>query len=367
MRRISNSILSLLALVMLALGVTARAQEPQRDQEEPIRLKSDLVSLTAAVTDRNGHPIRSLKADDFIVYEDGVKQKVTHFAATQEPFTLMLLLDISGSTRDEIALIKRAAKNFLSELRAEDRVGVIVFSTRVELIAELSDPRAKVEAAIDGIAASEEKAGYRFSGNTGTSFYDALFLAAEESPLKDVEGRKAIVCMSDGVDSTSKVVYSEVAKLVEKSEASIYFLELNTQEAMLAGSLKPRTDPGYINFSPGQINRYYDEYDPGSPDRFRPRDLISPLTRREIVTGLYEIARRDVRALAERAGGRVYPMRSLADLSGVYKQVADDLRSQYSISYYSGNDARDGRWRAIRVEVRRRGATARTRSGYWAK
>src|SRR5205085_1745235 len=91
-----------LLVALLAAAAPARAQ----DQDEPVKLKADLVSLTASVTDRSGRAMRSLKADDFTVYEDGVRQRVEHFAATEEPFTLLLLLDISGSTHDDIELMK---------------------------------------------------------------------------------------------------------------------------------------------------------------------------------------------------------------------------------------------------------------------
>jgi VWFA-related protein len=243
---------------------------------------------------------------------------------------------------------------------------VIVFSREIELIADFADPRAKVEAAIDQVVPTVGSEASRFTTNTGTSLYDALYLAVEESPLKQAEGRKAIICMSDGVDSTSMKNYRDVSTLVERSEASVYFLGLNTEQATLTGLLKPRTDSGYLNFSPSQINRYYDEYDADSLERHRPRDLMTADVKREINAGLYKIARREQQEIAERTGGRVYPVRTLMDLSGVYRQIADDLRSQYSISYYSSNQARDGRWRAIRVEVRPRDTTVRTRSGYWA-
>ncbi|MEK6410477.1 MAG: VWA domain-containing protein, partial [Acidobacteriota bacterium] len=101
--------------------------------------------------------------------------------------------------------------------------------------------------------------------------------------------------------------------------------------------------------------------------RFRPRETLTPQMLREINAGLYTLSRRELRDLGERTGGRVYPVRSLTDLTGVYKQVADDLRSQYSIGYYPANKARDGGWRSIRVETRARDATVRARSGYWAK
>ena len=353
-------------MLFLLIACAPQSMPVASAQDEPIRLKSDLVTLTAAVTDRNGRAIRSLKAEDFVVYENGVRQRISHFAPTEEPFAVLLLLDLSGSTQDEIDLIKRSAKSFLAELRSDDRVGVLVFDSKVRMIAEPGDSRAGVGSAIDSITRSSATDGQRFTASTGTSFYDALQLAADRTALKQPEQRKAIVCMSDGVDSTSRMSFEDVAPLVEKVEASVYFLELNTEETTLDGLLKPRTDPGYIQFSQAQINRYYDEYDPQSMDRFRPREVISPLVRREINTGLYEMARREMRSLAERTGGRVYPVSALTDLHAVYKQVASDLRAQYSISYYPEDRSRDGKWRAIKVETRAAGATLRTRSGYWA-
>jgi Ca-activated chloride channel family protein len=349
------------------VGAVAQDKQQSRDQDEPIRLKTDLVTVNASVTGANAGAIKSLKETDFAIYEDGVKQKISHFSATEEPFTLLLLLDISGSTRDEITLIKRAARNFLGELRFDDRVGVIVFSRDVEMIAEFTDPRADVSSAIDGIATTEGEDGHRFTSKTGTSFYDALYLAVDDGPLQQIEGRKAIVCMSDGLDSSSKMKFSDVAPLAEKSDASLYFLELNTEETTLQGLLKPKSDPGFVNFSQAQIARYYAEYDPESLQRFRPRETLLPETIREINAGLYRLSRRELRALGERTGGRVYPVKSLSDLSGVYKQVGTELRSQYSIGYYPSNRTRDGGWRAIKVETRAPSATVRARSGYWAK
>jgi Ca-activated chloride channel homolog len=345
-------------------AVSVRAQDKE-NQDEPIKLKSDLVMVTSSAIDRQGNVLKSLKAEDFIIYEDGIKQKIEHFASTEEPFTLMLLLDVSGSTRDDIALIKSAAKNFLAQLREKDRVGVILFSGDVEMIADLKDSRAKVARAIDQLTSTPGEDGYQFSTRTGTSYYDALYLAIEETPFKEAEGRKAIICVSDGVDSTSKMDYREVATLLEKSEASVYFLELNTEDATLTGLLRDKEDPQHLNFSESQVKRYFKEFDPDSIERYKPRQLLAADTKRKMNKGLYDIARREMREVAERTGGRQYPVRSLTDLSGVYKQVADDLRSQYSIGYYPSNDAHDGRWRKIRVELKG-GGMVRARSGYWA-
>ncbi len=252
MRIVMRKTRRLLIILFIAINCGAQSQQ-QRDQDDTIRLQSNLVTITAAVTDRSGRAIRSLKVSDFEIFEDGAKQKITHFAATEEPFTVMLLLDISGSTRDEISLMKRAAKIFLEELRSDDRVGVLVFSREIELIARLGDSRAKAELAINRVGLPGAENGFQFSSKTGTSFYDALQRAVEDRDFKQTEGRKAIVCMSDGVDSTSRARYSDSGLMVEKAEAVSYFLELNTLEPMIEGLVKERTDPGYINFSQSQI------------------------------------------------------------------------------------------------------------------
>src|SRR5262249_48643581 len=176
-------------------------------------------------------------------------------------------------------------KNFIAELRKEDRVGVIAFSRDIRRIAALGQSRSAIELAIDAIAAPAGSDGYQFSTSTGTSFYDALYAAMNENQLRSSEGRKAIVCMSDAVDSTSLKSYADVAIRAERSEVSVYFLKLDTEQATLEGLLKPKTDPGYVNFSRSQIERYYDAYDPDSPDRGLPREAMTSMKKREINRG----------------------------------------------------------------------------------
>ena len=363
----SKKALILLVLTLLtceSTGAGAR-QDPRQNQDDTIRLRSDLVSMNASVVDSRGRAIEELEARDFEVYEDGVKQTIANFSATREPFTLMLLLDVSGSTAHEIDLMKDAARNFLAHIGPEDRIGVVVFSNEVILVAELADSRDRVMQEIDGVTTTGGGSGHRFSQNTGTSFYDAIYLTLNEDSVKQVKGRKAIICLSDGVDSTSRTKFPEVARLVEASKASVYFLELDTEKANLEALLKPRSDPGYANFSQSQIDRYYERYDSGSPDRYLPRNSLREDMRKRINHGLYEIARAEVAQLTDKTGGRIYPVRTVWDLAGVYGQIAADLRTLYSIGYYSSNEARDGRWRTIRLVAKRPGAKVRTRPGYW--
>ena len=360
------------ALIVLMLASLASGQVPQTgqgkksDQDEPLKLRTDLVTVNASVVDRQGHAVKDLTAGDFSVFEDGVKQRVEHFQSTEGPFTIMLLLDLSGSTRNDLDLVKGAAMNFVAQLRPDDKVGVVIFSKEVELVSEIGDPRGRTEDAVRGLKSESGDSRYRFTLSTGTSFYDAIYLAAEEPTFKKAEGRKAIICMSDGVDSTSQMDYAQIAKPLERSGSSAYFLELNTEAETLEGLLKSRSDPSYITFSQSQIKRYFDEFEPDSIDRTRPTATMNGELRTKINTGLYKLARRQIRELSERAGGRAYSVRSLSDLDAVYKQVADDLRSQYLLGYYPENSATDGRWRNIRVAVKPPTVTVRARSGYWA-
>src|SRR5215475_13943108 len=117
--------------IVLLLSLGAHALQETRGQDEPIRLKTDLVTVNATVAQSSGKTLKSLNAADFKVFEDGVEQKISHFAATEEPFSVMLLLDLSGSTLTEIELMKRAAASFLDELRKSDRAGVMVFSRQI--------------------------------------------------------------------------------------------------------------------------------------------------------------------------------------------------------------------------------------------
>jgi Ca-activated chloride channel family protein len=362
-----------IALMVLTLGgLTARAgqeqkpgQERKQEKDDTIRLTSDLVSLNASVVDARGHAIEGLEARDFDVYEDGTRQTIANFSATSEPFTLMLLIDVSGSTAQEVDLMKDAARSFLEHVGPDDRIGVIVFSNEVVEIAEITDSREQVLKEIDGINTTGGAAGHRFSQNTGTSFYDALYLAVNESSLKQATGRKAIIIMSDGVDSTSRMRFAEVARAVGASKASVFVLSLDTEKANLQAVLKPRSDPGYANFSQSQVDRYFDRFDRGSSERYLPRDMLREDLRRRINKGLYEIARTELSELADKTGGQIYPVRTVWDLAGVYGQIAADLRTLYSIGYYSTNEAKDGKWRSIRLVVGRPGAKARTRPGYY--
>jgi len=339
------------------------AQDKQRQEKQPeigtIRLNTDLVTVDAIVTDRDGNRISGvLKASDFTIYEDGVRQAINSFSATDAPFNLVLLLDTSGSASHEIELMRRAALRFLDELRPGDRVAVIQFSKEVELLKDLTSERAEIEEALRLL-----------KPGSGTSFYDSLKLVIDEV-FKEVEGRKAVVALSDGVDSFGYTTFDQILAGIESSNILTYFLELDTEEFTQAGMTRDCSDESHFEFSRKQFKKYLAEYGKDGKDEVmsenQPHCRLSRLERMQINRRLYESARRELREMAYKTGGRVYPVKDLQQLEPAYSQIAAELRTYYSMSYYPTNEKRNGKWRTLRVKVNRPGFVAKTRPGYRA-
>ena len=345
---------------MLLVLPTVFAQDPQQDQKKKddematIRLNTDLVVLDVSVTDRDGNRTTSgLRAEDFVVYENGVRQIITSFDATEVPFNLVLLIDTSGSTRGDVELMRRAARGFLNELRPQDRVAVVQFNKEVELLKDLTADRRAIENALEFLTAG-----------TGTSFYDAMQLTMEEV-LGKADGRKAIVALTDGVDSFGFRVYEQILPLMEKNRVSAYFLELDTESFTADGMTRDCNEPVRFEFSPKQLKKYAKEFASKDSDWFfQTHCRLSKMERLQVNRRLYEVARRELREMADKTGGRVYPVKELQQLDKAYSQIAAELRTQYSLAYYPKNENHDGKWRSVKVEVKKAGFAARTRPGY---
>jgi VWFA-related protein len=223
------------------------------------------------------------------------------------------------------------------------------------LLEDLTADRNKLEQAIN-----------LFKPGQGTSFYDALQLTIDEV-LKPVEGRKAIVALTDGVDSYGFGTFDQLIPELEKAGASIYFLELDTEAFTEAGITRHCADRHHFEFSLKQLKKYVSEYAEGAdPADYQSHCRLSSLERLQINRRLYESARHELREMATKTGGRVYPVKQLQQLEPAYAQIAAELRAQYSIGYYPINDQHDGKWRALRVEITRSGLAAQTRPGYRA-
>jgi VWFA-related protein len=211
-----------------------------------------------------------------------------------------------------------------------------------------------------------EKGLARLQPGSGTSFYDALHLTIRDV-LGKVEGRKAVVALTDGVDSYGFYTFARLQPELEKGRTACYFLELNTEEYMRAGILRDCDDDRHFKFSRKQMRKYY-ELSGESLELLPEVDhcRLAASERTLINQRLYEAARRELREIARQTGGRVYPVKGLMELDPVYTQIAAELRIQYSLGYYPSNDRHDGKWREVRVEVKRPGLVAHARPGYRA-
>lgn len=352
------------AMLFIELGwwMHASAQDkitppnPKEEQTNVFRMDTDLVSIDVQVTDQKGALYGAkLTPEDFIVYEDGVRQKISNFAATEVPFNLVLLLDTSGSTRDELSLMQQAARRFLHELRSQDRVAILQFNQQVELIKDLTADRRKLEKALGEL-----------SGGSGTAFYDALQLAADEI-LRKTEGRKAIIALTDGVDSFGYSSYEQLLPRLESARAALYFLKLNTEQYTEARMLRDCRDSRHFKFSRKQLKKYYAEFvKGGDPSQFEDHCQLERMEKMQINRRLYEAAKAELGELAGKTGGRVYPVESLQQLDPAFAQIAAELRTQYSLAYYPSNEKHDGKWRQVRIEIKKPGFSVQARPGYRA-
>ena len=294
-----------LAAVIAAASATVLAAQGQR-----IRSGVELVSLNVTVTEggSTGKYLTDLTEEEFEVYEDGAKQKVTFFSRTLQPISLALLLDTSASMEERMAVAQEAAVGFAKQLRKEDQAEVIDFDSQVRILSPFTND-----------AAALEKAIRTTTPNGSTSLYNAIYISLKE--LKKVKAtvtseirRQAIVLLSDGDDTSSLIEFEEVLDLAKRSETVIYAIGLRQGE----------------------------------------------LARRE-----FKEAEFVLKQLANETGGRAYFVNDVRELQKIYQSIWDELSSQYSIAYSSGNPKRDGAWRRIQVRLLRPNASARTKQGYY--
>jgi Ca-activated chloride channel family protein len=340
------------------------------DEGDVVRVETQLVSVPAVVTDHTGRPVTGLTASDFQLFEDGRPQKISNFSTTAAPFEVALLLDTSGSTREEVGLIRRAARAFIEALRPGDRVAVLAFNTKqdgdeklatVEVKAPLTDDRDELQEAIENIGASN-----------GTPFYDSLETVAKEvfrdAPRDELRGRRALVALTDGVDSTSESDYETAREMLKRAGVVSYFVEVNTEEYVEDRLMEDCQDDGALRLSHAQLERYRQVIAPKADAAdFSDFCRMGQFERMHASRTLYQIARQEMNQLARETGGKTFPAADLRDAQRAFRQVAEDIGTQYSLGYYPTNKARDGSFRTIRVVVRSpKDAQVRAREGYRA-
>ncbi|HYL98207.1 MAG TPA: VWA domain-containing protein [Blastocatellia bacterium] len=324
--------LSAAALCVLGWSVNSMAQSgrrlpstanpEQQQKNDTIKLSTEEVLLNVSVTDEYGHLATDLSKNDFIIAEDGQRQDIQSFDVARVPVNVVLLLDASGSVIDQLASLRDAAFEFVQHLGREDKVCVMEFHLNVELIQDWTSNQDDLQHAISW----RFRPGKIPKSGGNTALYDSLYLAATEQ-LAKVEGRKAIIMLTDGDDNSSKVTYDQALAAVVRSGAVVYVVS----KARLFME---------------QYKRY------GS----QARGVIAELQRAEdLMTNL-----------CARTGGRIISPMQDSELVSVYGQVAHELKNQYIITYVPKNLEHDGSLRHIKVYLAKPGYSARTRDSYYA-
>ena len=360
----------ILLLLILSFGISSYiSAQDTKDGDEILRVDTQLVDVPVEIIDRSGKPILNLKQSNFIIYEDGKRQELADFSATSAPFEVALLLDTSGSARLELPLIQRAAENFINSLRPGDRVSIVSFRTDrgngratsvSEVLIDLTDDRTKLKNVLKQIAVSN-----------GTPYYDGLAEVAEKvfknQPTGDFRGRRALVALTDGVDSTSGSEFADVSEQFSRAGIVSYFIQVDTREFFEENLLGDCQSA--MRFSAAQIRRYYRTFYPKSKiEKASSFCQLGDFERLDISRRLYELADAEMNGLAKISGGKVFPVADLSEAKTAFSKVAAEIGTKYSLGYYPSNEKRDGSYRRIKVELKGvpAGVTVRAREGYTA-
>jgi VWFA-related protein len=267
----------------------------------------DTVSLSLTVFDENHRLVTDLEEEDFKVYEDGVEQKIEVFSREDLPLRMIVLLDTSSSMRMKMRMAQEAAIEFVRSLKAGDQIKVIEFSDRVLTLEDFSSD---VEGVAEAIRSTEARG--------ATALFNAIYIALQSlSRRRRTDERQAVVVLSDGADTRSLVTFEDVRELARKTDVMIYAISLRG-------------------------------------------------TKKDLKKDKYRNAKYVLEKLAEESGGSSFSPENIKDLSGVYDQIADELKSQYNMGYTSSDTLTDGTWRRIQVLCTRPGMDVRTRAGYYA-
>lgn len=303
----------------LLLAVTLIGPTVAQAQKLRFESRVDLVSVPIAVTDKDGNYVKDLGPEDFLVYEEGVRQEITLFAAGLEESwiglppelkeelsgeqVIAMILDASGSMEDEMRLVHQAALKFLTNIPRTRHLFVVDFDESIRISQYSSDDQRLISERI-----------YDVEADGWTALYDAVATILERSYA--LVGRKTLVIYSDGVDSRSMLSISDCIDMVKATDVTIHSVHIGNR----ARSNAVRA------FREGRF----------------------------------------LRQISELTGGSYVMTNDLEQLDEIYDQILEELFSQYTIGYLPKNTERDGRYRKIKVEVKRKDVKVRARRGYQA-
>lgn len=320
------------------------------EDDEIIKIETNLVTMPVTVLDRNGRFVSGLQQNDFRIFENNVEQQVGFFAKVETPFTVVLMIDVSPSTQYKIDEIQNAAISFVNQLRRDDQVMVVSFDERVNILSRATNDRNQLRRAIMQA---------RFGD--GTSLYDAVDQVVNRE-LRYISGRKAIVLFTDGVDTTSRRAnYQSTVRQTEEVDALIYPIRYDTYSGYSSGPTQTRY-PQPRRRSGGGLG-----------------GILADILGGVVIGGTsggstggaagssraeYETGKKYLEDLARNSGGRNFEATTATNLDSAFAGIAEELRQQYSIGYYPQVIGQVGDRKSIRVRVMRPGLVVRAKSSY---
>jgi Ca-activated chloride channel family protein len=309
-------------------------EEEEIDEGDVISVSTSEVMLPVTVRDREGQLVTTLTRDSFRVFEEGREQPLSDLALRRVPVDVVLMVDASSSAAANLDDFRRAVEGFVSKLGPDDRISLIKFDDRVELLQDWTQNRVQVRRSLR-----------RITPGVFTRFNDALLLAAREQ-MAQARGRHAVIVLTDGIDSGRGYSTLETAlRALLEAQATVYVVsntEIERQRKREELDSLLSSTPSVVRFNELRIN-----------------DLREGLR-------VLDVSERNLAQLTAMTGGRLYKPLSFDELDATYSEVAEELRHQYALYYTPLNKARDGRFRRVRVETRNPSHSVATRIGYFA-
>ncbi|NOT48237.1 MAG: VWA domain-containing protein [Acidobacteria bacterium] len=326
------------------------------DPNEVIKVETNLITMPVSVLDREGRFVSGLEQKDFRIFENGTEQKVDYFLSVEQPFTVVLLIDVSPSTAFRIDEIHNAATTFVDQLRPNDRVMVVAFDDRVRVLCQPTNDKRTLYYAINQAQFGD-----------GTSLYEAVDQVINRE-LSRIKGRKAVVLFTDGVDTTSRrASYDSTIADVEEVDALFYPIRYNTQRDTFGGGWggnqggypmprrRGRGNGGNLGGIIGIIlggGQFPTSGGGGGGGGGQGR------------SNEYETGRKYLETLALNSGGRNFEADSTVNLDAAFSGIAEELRRQYSLGYYPEKVGEVGERKQIKVRVMRPNLVVRAKNSY---
>lgn len=300
--------------------------------DDVIRVDTDLVVIPVQINDRGGKPVSDVRRGEFKIFENGVEQEIAYFSDGEQPFTVALVLDMSYSSVFKLQEIQKAAMTFVNQLRSDDKVMIVSFDEKARVLCEPTNNRKVLRLAIEATKIA-----------SGTSLYTALDLVLNEK-MSRVSGRKAVVLLSDGVDTSSpKLKAEDILQMLGSTDVLIYPIQYDTYDDVQ----KSRKNDAQV---------FYDEDD-------RPYVVEAPRKKGEREED-YREADYFLKETASQTGGKIFRVSSTTNLNSAFAKIAEELRKVYSLGYYPSSERKFGVTYTIKVRVYRPNLTIKARTNY---